>query len=96
MNEFVYFVTFLLSAVGLTILIVWPETGPGAFLREAVLRKILPQSAGKALDCYVCLGFWAGLLLSPAWWFLTREHWVWFGCLMVPAIFWFTLNQRDE
>lgn len=96
MTELVYFLTFLLASVGLTVLIVWPETGPSAWLREKVLRKLLPGQAVKVLDCYVCLGFWVGAALSPLWWYLTGEHWVWFGCLMTPAIFWVVVVGRSE
>ncbi len=36
------FTGYLLSGVGLTVLIIWPEGGPGAFFREKVLRRVLP------------------------------------------------------
>ena len=36
------FTGYLLSAMGLTVLIIWPEGGPGAFLREKVFRRVLP------------------------------------------------------
>jgi hypothetical protein len=79
--------------MGLTILIVWPETGPSAWLRERVVRPILPGRAKGALDCYICLGFWAGLALSPLWWFFCQHWWCWTGCLMTPALFWLVLQN---
>ncbi len=36
------FTGYLLSAMGLTVLIIWPEGGPGAFFREKVFRRVLP------------------------------------------------------
>lgn len=82
---------FLLTSMGLTVLVVWPEHGPSAWLREHLLRRSLPRPAQGVLDCYICAGFWIGLLLSPVWWYLSRAHWAWFGCLMTPALFWLTL-----
>ena len=35
-------IAYLLASVGLTVLIIWPEGGPGAFFREKVLRRVLP------------------------------------------------------
>jgi hypothetical protein len=93
MSDFAYLASFLLSSMGLTILIVWPQQGPGAWFREQVLRKALPTAAKDVLDCYICLGFWSGLLLSPAWWLMCRQHWAWGGCLMVPAMFWLVLRN---
>jgi hypothetical protein len=72
---------FLLASMGLTILIVWPQDGPGAWLRENVLRKALPGKGKEMLDCYICSGFWCGLAFSPAWWLMCRERWTLFGCL---------------
>jgi hypothetical protein len=54
------FLAYLLSSMGLTILIVWPQTGPSAWVRERVLRRALPGRAKEVLDCYICCGFWAG------------------------------------
>lgn len=91
--EFVGIVSYVLCGLGLTILIVWPDGGPSAWLREKVLRRILVGRAGEMLDCYVCFGFWAGLALSPLWWWWYRELWCWTGALMVPAIFWLVLHR---
>jgi hypothetical protein len=82
---------YLLAAMGLTILIVWPTAGPGCWVRERLLRTILPGPLGKVLDCYICLGFWSGLILGVVWWLLFDATWAWFGCLMVPAVFWLVL-----
>ena len=35
-------IAYLLASVGLTVLIIWPEGGPGAFFREKVFRRVLP------------------------------------------------------
>jgi len=92
MDPLTYLLAFLLSSSGLTILFLWPEGGPSGWSRERVLRRILPASARGVLDCYVCFGFWTGLLLSPLWWWWTGFHWCWAGCLMTPTIFWFALK----
>lgn len=94
MSEFADLVAYLLSSAGLTVLIVWPQTGPGAWVRERVLRRILPRSAGKVLDCYICFSFWCGLALSPLSWRFSGRPWSWAGCLMVPPVFWLLL--RDD
>jgi hypothetical protein len=93
MEAFTYFVSLLLSSMGLTILIVWPQDGPGAWMRERLLRPLLSGKAKHVLDCYICLGFWSGLVLSPLWWFFCRQHWVWTGCLMTPCLFWLALHE---
>ncbi len=93
MSGLAQLLSFLLAAMGLTVLVVWPQGGPGAFFREKLLRKLLPKFARGLLDCYVCFGFWAGLLLSVPWWFMYRQPWVWFGCLMVPAVFWLVMGK---
>lgn len=83
----------LLSAMGLTVVIVWPQDGPGAFVREKVLRPLIPGKLKSALDCYICFGFWAGLVVSlPFWWFY-QAPWTLAGCLMVPAVFWMVLKN---
>jgi hypothetical protein len=88
-----YLVSFLLSSIGLTVLIVWPPDGPGAWVRESVLRRALPGKSKETLDCYICTGFWSGLVLSPVWWLMCRERWTWSGCLMTPALFWLVLRN---
>ena len=79
--------------MGLTILIVWPQDGPGAWVRERALRLVLPGWAKGVLDCYVCLSFWSSLVLSPVWWLMCREPWTLFGCLMTPSLFWLVLRN---
>ncbi len=102
MNQFTDFLAYVLSAVGVTVLVVWPENGPVAFVRERVLRRLLPGPAKSVLDCYVCLGFWSGLFLSPLWWLWCGEYWCWTGCLVTPAVFWLALpkpplaSEEDE
>lgn len=91
MNSLANLTTMLLSAMGLTILVVWPQTGPSAWVRERALRPLLVGHAAEILDCYICLGFWTGLLTSPIWWSFCREFWCWAGCLMTPAVFWLVL-----
>lgn len=84
---------FLLSAMGATVLIVWPETGPTAWLREKVLRRVLPGRVGGVLDCYICMSFWMGLAFGALWWCWTRNPMYWCGCLMAPVVFWVVLNR---
>lgn len=91
MNQLADFLSLILAGVGLTVLIVWPETGPTAYAREVLLRPRVPLALAGVLDCYVCLGFWMGLLLSPVWWLYTGQFWCWSACLMVPAVFWLKL-----
>lgn len=93
MNELAHLVAGLLAAAGLTVLVVWPQEGPGAWLREKLLRPLLPRFLGGMLDCYVCFGFWCGLALSPLWWWLHGEPWNWALCLMVPCLFWLVLSD---
>lgn len=87
--------SYMLSAMGLTVLIVWPQSGPGAYLRERALRRALPARAAGVLDCYICCGFWCGLLLSPIWFAVDRQLWCWSGCLTTPALFWLVLRPWD-
>ena len=94
MSELANLIAYVLSAAGLTILIIWPQTGPGAWIRERVLRRLLRGSAAKVLDCYICFSFWCGLLLSPVSWRLVGHPWSWAGCFMTPAVFWLVL--RDD
>jgi hypothetical protein len=88
-----YLVSYLLASTGLTILIVWPRDGPGAWVRERMLRRLLPEAARAVLDCYICMSVWTGAILSPVWWCLCQERWTWFGCLMTPAVFWIVLRM---
>ncbi len=85
-------ISYLLAATGFTVLVVWPSAGPSAWVRERLIRPLLPPRARGVLDCYVCCGPWCGLLLSPVWWTVSNTAWVWFGPLMIPAIFWFILR----
>lgn len=90
----VLLLSYLLASMGLTILIVWPSKGPGFWLREGILRPTLKRlfvSFSGVLDCYICFGFWAGLALGGVWWALYEVAWAWFGCLMVPAVFWLVM-----
>ena len=96
MQDLAYLASFLLSSMGLTILVVWPESGPGAWVREQVLRPALPSTARGALDCYICLSFFSGLALSPMWWFFCRAFWCWAGCLMTPCVFWLVLRPTGS
>lgn len=86
------FIGYLLASMGLTILIVWPEDGPGFWVREKLLRRLLPAKIAGVLDCYVCLGFWCGLILSGLWWYWYRDPSIAMGCLMVSALFWVILG----
>ena len=96
MQSLTQLLSLLLASMGLTILIVWPEGGPGAWFRDRILRRLLPAAAAQALDCYVCLSFWAGLLLSAIWWHFTGEFWCWAGCLMTPTLCWMVFVNASE
>lgn len=87
---------YLLSAMGLAILVVWPEHGPGACVRDKVFRRVLPKSLHGVLDCYICFGFWSGLAMSILWWTIYRRPWIWFGCLMTPAAFWLVMGKWKD
>lgn len=96
MSDLVMLLTCLLSSFGLTVLLVWPETGPGAWIRDKVMKPLLWPKAKEVLDCYVCFSFWASLLLSRIWWRLAEVWWVWFGCLMTPGMFWLALQRNHQ
>lgn len=87
------FFAYMLSAMGLAIVVVWPETGPGAFVREKILHKLIPAALHGLLDCYICFGFWTGLALSVVFWLIYGMAWMYFGCLMVPAAFWLVMGK---
>ena len=93
MHGLAQLLSFLLAAMGLTVLLVWPQGGAGAYVREKILRRVLPKPAAGVLDCYICFGFWAGLVLSAPWLFMSHQCWCWFGCLMVPALFWLVMGK---
>ena len=84
---------YVLSTMGLTILIVWPNGGPSGWMRDRIVRPLLPGKTKEVLDCYICLSFWSGLAMSVPWWLWFREQWIWLGCLMVPSLFWIILGQ---
>ena len=94
MGQFTELVAYVLAAMGLTVLVVWPRGGPGAWVREKLLRKFLPKPVRGVLDCYICFGFWAGLVVAVPWWFWHRHRWMWLGCLMVSAVFWLVTEKE--
>ncbi len=83
---------YVLSSVGLTLLLVWPAEGPGAWVRERLLRWVLPKGLRKALDCYICLGTWVALAAAPGWW-LAGYHWSVIAWPVVPAAFWLVMPE---
>jgi hypothetical protein len=96
MNEMCELTSYLLSSIGLAVLIVWPAHGPSAWLREKVARKCLGESAQVVLDCYICCSFWTALVLAPLWWYFTASPCYWFGCLMAPCVVWLVLMPQDQ
>lgn len=88
MSEWCGLVSYVLSSMGLSVLLVWPQRGPSAWVRDRLLLPRLPKSAQAMLDCYLCCSFWSGLLLSPAWWVFYHRPWCWSGCLIAPLLFW--------
>lgn len=95
MDSLTSLLAFLLSSLGLTVVIVWPQDGPSAWFRERLLRPRLSSAVVGVLDCYICCGFWVGLLLAPIWWIFAHEPWLWSGCLMTPGVFWLILRPSD-
>lgn len=91
-----HLITYVLASIGLTVLVVWPDSGPGAWARESVLRPLLPRAMKHALDCYICFSFWAAMTLTPVWQFIGRDDRLWLGCLMVPGLFWLTLRPLSS
>jgi hypothetical protein len=96
MSEVTEFIAYILSSAGLTILLVWPSGGPTAWIRERMLRAVLRGKAADVLDCYICSGFWMGLLLSPVWWFVCHRFWCWTGCFITPYLFWVHLRPDAD
>lgn len=72
MADLVGLLAYLLAAMGLTVLVVWPASGPSAWMRDRILRRLLWPSARGVLDCYICLSPWAALALAPLWWWQMR------------------------
>jgi hypothetical protein len=95
MNDLAALIAYLLASMGLTVLIVWPKSGPTAWIRERVLRRLLPTPASGALDCYVCASFWCGFILGPIWWSFEHHYWYFGGCLMVPSLFWLSTREQS-
>ncbi len=83
---------YVLTNMGLTVLLVWPVDGPGAWVRERLLRRVLPGSAGKALDCYICLSVWVGLAAAP-FWLMAGYRVCGVGWLILPAAFWLAMPE---
>jgi hypothetical protein len=94
MSDLVPFLSSVLAAMGLTILLVWPTGGPSAWFRDRVLKRMLPSSATGVLDCYICFGFWSGLLGSVPVWLVYRQPWSWTLCLVVPFLFWLVVTEK--
>lgn len=95
MNDLTQLLILLLSAMGLTIMIVWPTGGPGAWVREKLLRPVLGGRGGEVLDCYICFSFWAGLLVGTV---ASRVDHLWplAACLMTPVLFWVSLRGWES
>jgi len=83
---------FVLSCMGLTILLVWPVDGPSAWVRERVLRKLLPARVAKVLDCYICLSVRIALIAAPFWW-RAGFHWSAIAWPVVPGMFWLVMPE---
>lgn len=93
MHDLTNLLAYVLSSMGMTVLLVWPQRGPSAWIRERLLRRGLPTFAAEVLDCYICCSFWCGLLLSPLWWAFNHQLWCWTGCLTAPFLFWALLDR---
>jgi hypothetical protein len=89
-SDAVALVVYVFSSMGATILLVWPVDGPGAWIRERIVRRMLPASAGKVLDCYICLSVWIALIGVPFWW-MAGYRWCAVAWLVVPAVFWLVM-----
>jgi hypothetical protein len=95
-SELANLLSAIFTGMGLTILFVWPEHGPTAWIRDNVIRPTLPAACRGVLDCYVCFGFWAGLLVGALWWWQTRQFWCWSNGFMVSAALWICLRVSSS
>jgi hypothetical protein len=95
MKELIGFVSYNAAAMGLTVLLAWPEDGLSARLRER-LRRIAPAGFQKVFDCYVCLSPWCALVLSPLYWLVYRDLWCFSGVLVTPFLFWWLLRETSK
>ena len=86
---------YVFSSMGLTILLVWPADGVGAWLRERVIRPLLPRVLRKVLDCYICLSVWIALASVPFWW-MAGYRWSGIAWPVVPAVFWLVIRDRES
>ena len=91
-SDAIALVVYVFSSMGATILLVWPVDGPGAWIRERILRRLLPASARKVLDCYICLSVWIALIGVPFWW-MGGYRWPAIAWLIVPAAFWLAMPE---
>lgn len=84
--------------LGITILVVWPNYGPGAFIRELIRRVLKPVRMEGVLDCYLCLAPWVGLGVATVLWsweVTTIPTWQLFAVpLMVPVAIWYAFNPQ--
>lgn len=84
--------------LGLTILVVWPNHGPGAIVRELARKVLKPLGADGVLDCYMCLAPWMGLATAWALWnweVTNLSTWQLFSVpFLVPAMIWYAFNPQ--
>jgi hypothetical protein len=91
-NELINFITLHLTGMGTCVLVVWPATGPVAWVRDSIFRKLIPSALVGVLDCYICFSFWSGLAWGVLWWWLTEFYWCLAAPLTTPALFWIVLQ----
>lgn len=83
-----HLIALLLTSAGAALLIVWPATGPSAFVRERIMRPLIPAFARGVLDCLVCFSVWTGLATAAVFYEFSGIYYCWFSPLMTPMIFW--------
>lgn len=80
------YLVYLAAALGLTVLVIVQQGGPGGWARErallpAMTRLMGERLAGELLGCGVCFSAWSGLLVGLVVWAVT-------GAAMPLATLW--------
>ncbi len=77
------------SAMGLAVVLLGFSDGPGAWVRESIMRPLLSLIRGAGvLDCAACFSFWSGLLAGAAGWLAVGRPDLLLASLIAPLLFW--------